>query len=137
MQSLYQWDFRGKPTSALPAIVDHTIEDFGEGLTTDRGYIKETVDAVIHTLPNIDATIKAYATNWPIDQLTLVDRNILRIGIYELLFNNAIPAKVAINEAIELAKTFGGPASGKFVNGVLGAIYKQMDKEEKLKKDEL
>jgi len=80
------------------------------------------------TLKNIieiDNYIIKYATEWPLDQITMVDRNILRIGVYELIFDETIPAKVAINEAIEVAKTFGGASSGKFVNGVLGAIYKE------------
>jgi N utilization substance protein B len=68
-------------------------------------------------------------TEWPLEQITIVDRNILRIGVYELIYNDDIPAKVAINEAIEIAKTFGSESSGKFVNGVLGAIYKDILKE--------
>src|SRR5262249_34999448 len=67
-----------------------------------------------------------YAPEWPINQITIVDRNILRIGVFELKFTNDIPPKVAINEAIELAKSFGGESSGRFVNGVLGAVYKDM-----------
>ena len=74
----------------------------------------------------IDALIQKYAPQWPLDQITLIDRNILRLGTYELHFSETIPAKVAINEAIELAKTFGGQSSGRFVNGVLGAMYKDM-----------
>ena len=66
--------------------------------------------------------ISKYAPEWPIDQITIVDRNILRIGCYELLFDENIPPKVAINEAIEIAKSFGGESSGKFVNGVLGSV---------------
>jgi N utilization substance protein B len=89
---------------------------------------------VIINLAEIDKYITKYATEWPLDQITIVDRNILRIGVYELVFDKDIPAKVAINEAIEVAKTFGGESSGKFVNGVLGAIYK--DVAQTLKKEE-
>jgi N utilization substance protein B len=74
----------------------------------------------------IDGIITKYAPEWPIEQITVVDRNILRIGIYELKWVTNIPSKVAINEAIELAKTFGGESSGRFVNGVLGAVFKDM-----------
>ena len=74
----------------------------------------------------IDGIITHYAPEWPIEQITVVDRNILRIGVYELKWVANIPSKVAINEAIELAKTFGGESSGRFVNGVLGAIFKDM-----------
>jgi len=77
-------------------------------------------------LGEIDKIIVKYATEWPLDQITIVDRNILRIGVYELVMAEDIPPKVAINEAIEIAKTFGGESSGKFVNGVLGAIYKNL-----------
>ena len=73
------------------------------------------------------------APEWPISQITIVDRNILRIGIYELMFGkrNDVPPKVAINEAIELAKSFGGNSSGKFVNGVLGSLYKEIEENKK------
>lgn len=128
MQALYQWDFKGQPTAVLPAIVDQNIEEFGGGLEDEKDYVKKTVDGVIEHLKEIDAVIIQYATNWPIEKLALVDRNTLRVGIYELKFNDEIPAKVAINEAIEVAKTYGGVASGKFVNGVLGAIYKDIEK---------
>ena len=81
---------------------------------------------MIDHIEEINAYIVKYATEWPLDQITIVDRNVLRLGIYELVFDAKIPAKVAINEAIEIAKAFGGDSSGKFVNGVLGAIMKEM-----------
>lgn len=128
MQILYQWDFKGKPTAALPAIIEQNMQEFGIGLEENNTFVQETVDGVIKHLPDIDKVIEEYATNWPIEQITLIDRNILRIGVYELRFNDHIPEKVAINEAIEIAKTYGGPSSGKFVNGILGAIYKDTQK---------
>ncbi|MBT3418807.1 MAG: transcription antitermination factor NusB [Candidatus Magasanikbacteria bacterium] len=126
MQTLYQWDFKKRPTGAIDAIIDQMIEEFGVGLKDNKTYVRETVHNIIDHLEKIDQTISAYATNWPIDQITVIDRNTLRIGIYELIINADIPAKVAINESIEIAKTFGGPSSGKFVNGILGAIYKEI-----------
>ncbi len=131
MQILYQWDFRDKPTAALPAIIEEQLREFGVGLEKDREYVTTTTNAVIDQIEEIDKVIVEYATNWPLDQIAIVDRNILRIGIYEMKFNDDIPAKVAINEAIEIAKTYGGPSSGKFVNGILGAIYKDLNEEEK------
>ena len=122
MQTLFEWDFRGKPTAALPAIIGHNLEEFGPGLT-EQEFAKKLVDGVIQSLPDIDALIVQYAPAWPLEQITLVDRNILRLGIYELLFAHEVPPKVAINEAIEIAKSYGGPSSGKFVNGVLGSLY--------------
>ena len=128
MQSLYQWDFKGQPTAVLPAIIDQNLEEFGNGLEEEISFIKNTVDGVVQYQKDIDKIISDYAPNWPLDQINIIDRNILRIGVYELKFNNEIPHKVAINEAIEIAKTYGGPTSGKFVNGVLGAIFKDMEK---------
>lgn len=133
MQCLYQWDFKDKPTAAMPAIINQHVAEFGTGLEDEKTYIQKTVDGVIDYTNDIDALIKQYAPNWPLDQIALVDRNILRVGVYELKFNDSIPAKVAINEAIEIAKTYGGPSSGKFVNGILGAMYKDMEKKEQKK----
>lgn len=130
MQVLYQWDFRGRPTAALPAIIEQNVEEFGSGLESNLEYIKETVTGVIENLEKIDEIIIKYAPHWPIEQMSLVDCNILRIGVYELAIVDNIPNRVAINEAIELAKNFGGPSSGKFVNGILGAMYNDMPKEE-------
>jgi N utilization substance protein B len=127
MQSLFEWDFRGQPTAVLPAIVTHNLKEFAPGLTDDR-FSRALVDGVLAHLPAIDAVITHYAPSWPLAQITLVDRNILRLGVYELKFAGAVPPKVAINEAIELAKSFGGPASGKFVNGVLGSLYNDLFK---------
>ncbi len=97
-------------------------------------FVNNLIKGVMSNFEKIDKYITKYATEWPLDQITIVDRNILRIGVYELVYNEEIPAKVAINEAIEIAKTFGSESAGKFVNGVLGAIYKDM--EEKEEKDE-
>ena len=129
MQTLYQWDFKDQPTETLPTILLQNIEEFGAGLEGDAEFIKETVDGVVEHIKEIDEIIRQYATNWPLEQITIIDRNILRIGVFELKFNNEkIPAKVAINEAIEIAKSYGGQASGKFVNGVLGAIFNDLQK---------
>jgi len=131
MQILYQWDFRGQPTAGLPALVDSHVAEFGTGLEKkDILYLKDTVNGIIKTQDKLDSIIKNHAQNWPIDQITLVDRNILRIGIYELHYADDIPDKVAINEAIELAKSYSGPAAGKFVNGILGAYYEELKTKE-------
>jgi N utilization substance protein B len=123
MQSLYEWDFYGKNCD-LKAIVERNLKKFGPGL--DGSFVWELAVGVIKHLKEIDEIISKSAPQWPIEQISIVDRNILRIGIYELLFGDkkAVPPKVAINEAIELAKGFGGENSGKFVNGVLGTVYK-------------
>jgi N utilization substance protein B len=125
MQALYQYDFRKKPQEEIPEIIAHSIHEFAPSYE-DPGFIKELIDGVLGRQAEIDAIITHYAPEWPIEQITVVDRNILRIGVYELKWVPNIPSKVAINEAIELAKTFGGESSGRFVNGVLGAIFKDM-----------
>ncbi|MBI2037924.1 MAG: transcription antitermination factor NusB [Candidatus Magasanikbacteria bacterium] len=127
MQALFEWDFRGKPEhNALPDIMERDLKEFGPGLA-ETEFAKKIIEEVKKNLEEIDAIIEKYAPQWPIDQITIIDRNVLRIGIYELKLNNEVPPKVAINEAIELAKNFGGPSSGRFVNGVLGAIYKDLE----------
>ena len=135
MQTLYQWDFRNKPSAALPAIIDELRDQFGKDLDENASYITKTADAIIANIEAVDSRIAEYASNWPIDQMALIDRNILRIGVYELYINKNIPSKVAINEAIELAKNYGGPSSGKFVNGILGAMYNDIKEEESSKKE--
>ena len=86
---------------------------------------------MVKKITSIDKIIAKAAPEWPIDQITIVDRNVLRIGLYELLYGNKedVPPKVAINEAIELAKTFGGESSGKFINGVLGTVFSEIEKK--------
>lgn len=124
MQSLYEWDFRGKQGD-LDAIVESNLQEFAPDFE-DKGFVTGLVKNVIANLPKVDAVITKFAPEWPLEQITNVDRNILRLGAYELKFTEDIPSKVAINEAIELAKTFGGESSGRFVNGVLGAVFKDM-----------
>lgn len=144
MQSLYEWDFHGQGQGSLPEILARTLAEFAPDFD-DQGFVKELVDGVMAHAAAIDKTIVKYAPEWPIEQITIVDRNILRIGVYELVFAQNIPSKVAINEAIEIAKAFGGESSGRFVNGVLGAIYrdrvaggelKKVDQEDKKPKEE-
>lgn len=131
MQSLYQWDFRGNPTAAMPAIITQTMKEFGVGLEETTDFVTTTIDGIVEHQQEIDEKIASYAPHWPMEQMTLVDRNILRIGMYELLFNEEdVPPKVAINEAIELAKSYGGPSSGKFVNGILGSLFNDIKQED-------
>jgi len=130
MQSLYEWDFSGKKPENLERIVEKNIKEFGPGLE-DKDFVWQLVNGVISKLSEIDKIIEKAAPEWPIEQITIVDRNVLRIGLYELLYGNKeeVPPKVAINEAIELAKTFGGESSGKFINGVLGTVFKEIEKK--------
>ncbi len=127
LQSLFEWDFMEKPSEGLSPIVESNVEEFAPGLDDTR-FTKSLVSGVIEHREKIDSVIEKFAPDWPIEQISIVDRNVLRIGLFELLFvdKNDVPAKVAINEAIELAKMFGGESSGKFVNGVLGSVYREM-----------
>jgi N utilization substance protein B len=132
MQSLFEWDFHGRKPDTLKIITKHNVLEFAPGME-DPSFIYDVVEGVVTHVGDIDRIITETAPDWPLESITPVDRNILRIGIYELKFGNApdVPPKVAINEAIELAKTFGGASSGKFVNGILGAIYKLMGEPRK------
>lgn len=135
MQSLYEWDFSDKKLD-LEKIVEKNIKEFGPGLE-DTGFVWQLISGVLKYISKIDKIIEKVAPEWPINQITIIDRNVLRIGLYELLFGNKkeVPSKVAINESIELAKSFGGESSGKFINGVLGTVYKEIEEREKNKKE--
>jgi len=128
MQSLYEWDFSGKKLD-LTKTVEKNLKEFGPGLE-DSSFTWQLVTGVVQHLPEIDKIIEKAAPEWPLNQISIVDRNVLRIGLFELLFADkaAVPPKVAINEAIELAKSFSGQSSGKFINGVLGTVYKEIEK---------
>jgi len=130
LQSLYQWDFMGQEDKEVFDIVKKNIREFAPNFD-ENDFVNDLVRGVLKNKKKIDALIKKYAPEWPIEKITLIDRNVLRLGIYELKFSEkrdgkGVPPKVVINEAIELAKNFGSSSSGKFVNGVLGAIYKDM-----------
>jgi N utilization substance protein B len=125
MQSLYEWDFNDRKDDVVK-VLEHNLKEFAPDFD-DKGFSESVVKGVVENRTEIDQLITKYAPEWPLDQITVVDRNVLRIGIFELKYSPEIPPKVAINEAIELAKTFGGESSGKFVNGVLGTIYKKME----------
>lgn len=127
LQSLFEWDFWGDHSPDASAVVTRNVKEFAPGLA-DTDFIEALMKGVIAKKPELDSIIEKAAPDWPIDKISPVDRNVLRLGLYELLFSDRgeVPAKVAINEAIELAKTFGGETSGRFVNGVLGAVYKEL-----------
>jgi N utilization substance protein B len=122
LQSLYEWDFHGGKSDANE-IVSRNLEEFAPELD-EKEFAKKLVKGILDQRGDIDATISKFAPDWPLPKITVTDRNVLRIGTYELKHDTDIPSKVAINEAIELAKTFGGESSGKFVNGVLGAVFR-------------
>ncbi|HYF28830.1 MAG TPA: transcription antitermination factor NusB [Candidatus Paceibacterota bacterium] len=141
LQTLFEWDTTHADQSAASEMLARNVEEFG-GDDTDRPFMEALLAGVLAKQEELDLIITKAAPDWPLDRIAPVDRNILRIGLYELLFADRaqVPAKVAINEAIELAKVFGGDSSGRFVNGVLGAVYKELGepgKDETGKKDKV
>lgn len=140
LQTLFEWDFKLEqvgqkkekaggewPKEKANQSLSRNLKEFAPGLK-DSAFVFSLFQKVIEKRPVVDAIIEKAAPDWPLDKISAVDRNILRIGLTELLFGDRkeVPPKVAINEAIELAKTFGGENSSKFVNGVLGAVYKEI-----------
>lgn len=141
LQTLFEWDFRqSSHQSAREALARNTLE-FAPA-AGDSAFMEDLLKGIVERKHDLDLVIEKAAPDWPLDRIAPVDRNVLRLGLYELLFadRDKVPAKVAINEAIELAKSFGGENSGRFVNGVLGAVYKELgepgkDEVSKKKKD--
>jgi transcription antitermination protein NusB len=127
LQTLFEWDFDAEKNANSSEMLERNIEEFGPGLD-DSQFMNGLFSGVIEKKDVIDEVIEKAAPDWPIEKISIVDRNILRIGLYELLFGDRkqVPPKVAINEAIELAKSFGGENSSKFINGVLGGVYKEI-----------
>jgi len=132
LQTLFEWDFRKEDTTKIFDILDYNLKEFAI-MSEGNSFAKSLIEGILKEKENLDNIIQQAAPQWPIEKISIVDRNILRIGIYELLFSDKqeVPPKVAINEAIELAKAFGGENSGKFVSGVLGTIYKELGEPRK------
>ncbi|MFA5157748.1 MAG: transcription antitermination factor NusB [Patescibacteria group bacterium] len=130
MQAIYEWNFR--PDSNLEEILQRSIAEFADDI--DKEFVKSEILGVSKHRDALDKEIEECAPEWPIEQISVIDKSILEIAIYELLHTDDIPPKVSINEAVELAKQFGSNNSGKFINGVLGTIYtnhkEQVEKKE-------
>lgn len=126
LQTLFEWDFRGQGEQ-IGDMIEKNLKEFAPEFS-DAEFTRRLVKGVVEHQNRIDQMIIHFAPDWPLEQITNVDRNVLRVGIYELRLNPDIPPKVAINESIELAKTFGGESSGKFINGVLGSVFREMEK---------
>lgn len=138
LQSLYEWDFSGR-LGDLSALVERDLKEFAPDLD-EADFVRRLTKGLLDHVNEIDEIIKRAAPEWPLEQISIIDRNILRIGLFELLFadREEVPPRVAINESIELAKAYGGTNSGRFVNGVLGTVYREIgepDKGEVTKKE--
>jgi N utilization substance protein B len=125
MQSLYESEFH--PDQPIAEIAERYTRSAGAG-DDATGYVEAALAGIAKHRKRIDELITTNAPEWPLDQIAGIDRAVLRLGIYEILESSEIPPKVAINEAVELAKSFGGENSGSFVNGVLGTVYRASDK---------
>ncbi|MGC8651107.1 MAG: transcription antitermination factor NusB [Minisyncoccia bacterium] len=128
LQTLYEWDFHNLKGEDVRSIFERNLNNLGQGLEDDS-YPKNLLEGILAHWGDLNQLIENGAPEWPIEQINIIDRNVLRIGIFELIFGKQkeVPSKVAINEAVELAKNFGGDSSRRFVNGVLGTIYRQME----------
>lgn len=119
MQAIYEWNFRDG--ADLNEILERSIAEFADNI--DKDFVKSEIIGVSKNRDELNKEIAIAAPEWPIEQISVIDKSILQIAIYELLYSDEMPPKVSINEAIELAKQFGSNNSGKFINGVLGTIY--------------
>lgn len=129
LQTLYEEEFRreaGDTTFTAQEILERNIGRYRE-MVDDIKFIEHLVAGVMKQAEVLDALLQPVAPEWPIDQIARMDRIVLRIGLYELNNDNDVPPKVVINEAVELAKAFGGDNSSKFINGVLGTLLREKE----------
>ena len=126
MQSLYELDFRGDQIE-IAEVTERNINEFRKDV--DEAYVWKTVNGVIEHQSEIDGLIIEAAPEWPLEQVAKVDKNVLRVAIFEMLYDpeEDVPPRVSINEAIEVGKTFGSESSPKFINGVLGSVYRKFE----------
>jgi len=132
LQTLYEYEFRteaGDTSVDIEEVLGRNLERY-ESAIDDKAFVSELVSGVLKEQTDLDSKIAPIAPDWPIDQIARIDRNVIRIGLFELLHRqDVVPPKVAINEAVELAKAFGSDNSSKFVNGVLGTAYRTLVEE--------
>lgn len=130
-QTLYEYDFRGGKASGLDPveIAERNLQQYQDVLE-DQKFVMAMIKGVLKSLSKLDKRIAPAAPEWPVEQIARVDKIVLRMAIFELILESDVPPKVVINEAVELAKSFGGENSSKFVNGVLGTIYRELDEQQ-------
>ena len=136
LQALFEWDFNGCDSKKLKAVLENDIAEFAPGIDEPE-FAWKILKGIAEHIKDIDARIVKTAPEWPLPKIAVIDRNILRIGLYELLYadKSEVPPKVAINEAIEMAKNYGGPNSSRFINGVLGTVFREEYPEEAAKRE--
>ena len=126
VQLLFQTEFN--PDNLDQALADFWNDEEKKPSERDTTYVNEVVHGVIEKRREVDRTISKYTQNWDVDRLGVLDRTILRVAVYEMLFRSDIPPVVSINEAVEIAKAYISKESGRFVNGVLDRIQKELDR---------
>ena len=126
LQTLYEVDTTDHPVGDVlqrnlddPFSESNVLEDVEPAV---RDFSSSLVEGVLGNSEELDRIIARSAPNWPVDQMSRIDKNILKLAIFEILFDNKVPLKAAINEAVELAKRFGSDSSSRFINGVLGSV---------------
>ncbi len=124
LQLLYKYDMTNEALGDLESFWA-SQDEAGDEV---KDFTGKLVSGTIENLSQLDKKIASYATNWQLKRMAVVDRNVLRIGAYELMFLDDVPAKVSINEAVDLAKKYSGEESGKFVNGILDRIREESGK---------
>ncbi len=129
LEALFIWDFNGEDTENLHFYIDYLSSLHRQDGSFDLNFVESFASGVIEHKISLDEFINKYTTDWPSKRLAILDRSVLRMAIYELMHKRDVPPKVAINEALELAKEYSGEPSQKFVSGVLGAIYDEYFKQ--------
>ncbi len=128
VQVLYAWEARGAADEMLPVILSELVETHNVS-TRNRFYAEALVRIVSRCRPEIDATIERNLRNWRFSRLSVIDRNILRLGVAEMLFVDDVPGPVTIREMLRLAERYGTPESPRFVNGVLDAVLHEVEED--------
>ncbi len=126
LRALFQMDLAG---AEVDTAIDYVINDL-ELTENGLNFLREIVYGTIEKMEEIDALINEYAVDWTVERMPTVDRNILRAAIYEILYRDDIPASVAVNEAVELAKKYGDRDSFRFVNGLLGNVVRRFREDQ-------
>lgn len=137
LQTIYEFVFRadcGDTNNELADILERNIHRYSETID-DKDFIVELVHGVVKSREALDAEIQPLAPDWPLDQIARIDHVVMWLGLYELIHHSDVPPKVVINEAVELAKSFGSDSSSKFVNGVLGTAYRARSGEGAIEKE--
>ncbi len=122
LETLYEHDIANHPVGE---VLHHRLEN-NPMETAGVEFASYLIQGVIDNQEEMDILIARYAPEWPLDQMAVIDRNVLRIAIFEFRISGETPVKVAINEAVELAKTYGSDSAPRFVNGVLGSLAEQI-----------